>query len=90
MNKTAHIISPVHLPIFPYWILINGFCKDRKASSKRWIKAVASITPVPKCLPMKKTIAGMRKMGICLDKVGNDTAVNIVYSEDIKSRQAMN
>ena len=42
------------------------------------MKAVARMTPVPKCFPMKKTTWGMRKMGICLDRVGKDAAVNEV------------
>ena len=32
------------------------------------------MTPVPKCFPMKKTNGGIRNIGICLDKVGNDAA----------------
>lgn len=88
-NKTTHMISPVHLPRFPQRTLTSGFCKERNASSKRWIKAVARITPVPKCFPIKKTTAGMRNIGICLDIVGNDTAINTGQG-DIHSRQMMN
>jgi len=38
------------------------------------MNAVASMTPVPKCFPMKKTIGGMCKKGISIDMAGNDTA----------------
>ena len=67
-------MRPAHLPIFPYLCSITGLCSDRKASSNRWMNAVASMTPVPKCFPIKKRIGGMCKKGISIDMAGNDTA----------------
>ena len=37
---------------------------------------VARMTPVPKFFSMKKSTAGMRKIEVCLDNVGNDGAVD--------------
>ncbi len=70
-------MSPVHLPILPYLSSTIGLCKDVKASPNRWMNAVARITPVPKCFPMKNRIDGIRKKGICCETMGNDTAAHV-------------
>ena len=73
----THIISPVHFPIFPYFISRTGLLSDLKASSRRCKNAVARMTPVPKCFPMKNKIGGMWRNGTCFDRVGNDTATRL-------------
>lgn len=42
------------------------------------MKAVANITPVPKCFPIKKKMAGIRRNGIFFDKAGKETAWRIM------------
>ena len=39
---------------------VHSELRDLKASGRRWTKAVERMTPVPKCLPRKKTMGGMR------------------------------
>lgn len=38
------------------------------------MNAVASITPVPKCFPTKKSTPGIRIKEICFESDGKDTA----------------
>jgi len=61
VNRDASIIAPTHFlgppapP--PYFSLTSSFPRSVNASSSKCMNAVASMTPVPKCLPMK----GMRE-----------------------------
>lgn len=49
-------------------------CSCLKASGSRCTKAVERMTPVPKCLPRKKTIGGMRRNLARFERAGNETA----------------
>lgn len=69
------MIRPVHLPTLPYLSLTALDNRASNESGKRCINAVARITPVPRCFPMKN-----RRSGICtkplLLMAGNETATS--------------
>lgn len=62
-RRDSRTMSPVHLE----W-------SELKASGSRWTKAVERMTPVPKCLPRKKTTDGIRRYLTRFDSEGKDTA----------------
>ena len=51
-------------------------------SGSKWTNAVDRMTPVPKCLPMKKTREGMRRNRARFEIAGNDTAMSEDMSPD--------
>ena len=64
VNRDASIIAPTHFlgppapP--PYFSLTSSLPRSVNASSSKCMNAVASMTPVPKCLPMKGMSEGDR------------------------------
>lgn len=72
-NRDPNTIKPVCLPIF-HCARTMGSLSASKASCRRWVNAVDNMTPVPKCLPMKNTMGGIRRNEIRLESVGKDAA----------------
>ena len=55
-----------------------------KAYWRRWTKAVDRMTPVPKCLPMKKRMLGTRMERYVVVRVGKETAVHKQNMNQVK------
>ena len=72
-TKTTHTIIPAQSPTFHLSFTI-GFWRALNASCSRCTKAVERMTPVPKCLPMKKRMLGTRIERKVAVMVGNETA----------------
>lgn len=61
----THFATPGHL------LRTTGSMSASNESCSRCAKAVASMTPVPKCFPMKNTMPGTRRPGMRRDIDGN-------------------
>jgi hypothetical protein len=64
----------------------HGSVNDTNAVGRRWTKAVAINTPVPKCLEMKRNRRGIGRPGNRRARTGNEqAAVELTFNDaDIK------
>lgn len=68
------MIRPIQFPTLPYFSFTLRSSNELKESGNKCIKAVARITPVPKCFPIKNRTLGIRTIPVPLT-AGNETAI---------------
>lgn len=80
IRRRTHTIMPTHFATPGHLLRTTGSMSASNESCSRCAKAVASMTPVPKCFPMKNTMPGTRRPGMRRDIDGNVDATFSVAS----------